>query len=53
MTKAFEDYNQLRVLKRPLTGLYLSFFLMVTLLILVRRDLDGVVSGRSGSPARC
>src|SRR3954453_12423939 len=34
MTKAFEDYNQLRVLKRPLTGLYLSFFLTVTLLIL-------------------
>ena len=34
MTKAFEDYNQLRVLKRPLTGLYLSFFLMITLLIL-------------------
>src|SRR3954463_9269770 len=34
LTKAFEDYNQLRVLKRPLTGLYLSFFLMVTLLIL-------------------
>ena len=34
MTKAFEDYNQLRVLKRPLTGVYLSFFLMVTLLIL-------------------
>src|SRR5262245_27785592 len=35
MTKAFEDYSQLRVLKRPLTGVYLSFFLMVTLLILV------------------
>ena len=35
MTKAFEDYNQLRVLKRPLTGVYLSFFLMVTLLILL------------------
>ncbi|MBW8866784.1 MAG: HAMP domain-containing protein [Acidobacteria bacterium] len=34
MAKAFEDYNQLRVLKRPLTGVYLSFFLMVTLLIL-------------------
>ena len=34
MTQAFENYNQLRVLKRPLTGLYLSFFLMVTLLIL-------------------
>jgi len=34
MTQAFESYNQLRVLRRPLTGLYLSFFLMVTLLIL-------------------
>jgi two-component system nitrogen regulation sensor histidine kinase NtrY len=34
MTQAFEDYNQLRVLRRPLTGLYLSFFVMVTLLIL-------------------
>jgi two-component system nitrogen regulation sensor histidine kinase NtrY len=35
MTRAYENYNQLRVLKRPLTGVYLSFFLMVTLLILV------------------
>jgi two-component system nitrogen regulation sensor histidine kinase NtrY len=35
MTRAFEDYNQLRVLKRPLTGVYLAFFLIVTLLILV------------------
>jgi two-component system nitrogen regulation sensor histidine kinase NtrY len=35
MTQAYEDYSQLRVLKRPLTGLYLSFFLMVTLFILV------------------
>ena len=35
MTVAFENYNQLRVFKRPLTGVYLSFFLMVTLLILV------------------
>jgi two-component system nitrogen regulation sensor histidine kinase NtrY len=35
MTQAFEKYNQLRVLKRPLAGVYLSFFLMVTLLILV------------------
>jgi two-component system nitrogen regulation sensor histidine kinase NtrY len=34
MTQAFENYNQLRVLKRPLTGVYLSFFLMVTLLVL-------------------
>ncbi len=35
MTEAFEHYSQLRVLKRPLTGVYLSFFLMVTLMILV------------------
>ena len=35
MTQAFESYKQLRVLKRPLTGVYLSFFLMVTLMILV------------------
>ena len=35
MTEAFENYNQLRVLKRPLAGVYLSFFLMVTLMILV------------------
>src|SRR5207245_1276768 len=34
MTQAFESYNQLRVLKRPLTGLYLAFFLLVTLFIL-------------------
>ena len=35
MTQAFQNYNQIRVLKRPLEGAYLSFFLMVTLLILV------------------
>ena len=35
MTQAFEKYTQMRVLKRPLTGVYLLFFLMVTLLILV------------------
>jgi len=35
MTQAFQNYNQIRVLKRPLAGVYLSFFLMVTLLILV------------------
>jgi two-component system nitrogen regulation sensor histidine kinase NtrY len=34
MARAFEDYTQLKVLKVPLTGVYLSFFLMVTLLIL-------------------
>ncbi|MGE3520691.1 MAG: ATP-binding protein, partial [Vicinamibacterales bacterium] len=35
MTVAYEQYSQLRVFKRPLTGVYLSFFLMVTLMILV------------------
>ncbi len=35
MTRAYEDYQQLRVLKQPLTGVYLSFFLMLTLMILV------------------
>jgi two-component system nitrogen regulation sensor histidine kinase NtrY len=35
MTNAYEEYTQARVLKRPITGVYLSFFLMVTLMILV------------------
>ena len=35
MTKAYEDYTQLRVLKQPLAGVYVSFFVMVTLPILV------------------
>jgi two-component system nitrogen regulation sensor histidine kinase NtrY len=35
MSKAYEDYTQLRVLKQPLAGVYVSFFVMVTLLILV------------------
>ena len=35
LTAAYEDYRQLRVLKAPLFGVYISFFLMVTLLILV------------------
>jgi two-component system nitrogen regulation sensor histidine kinase NtrY len=42
VTQAFENYNQLRVLRRPLTGVYLSFFLMVTLLILVGATWMGV-----------
>ena len=32
--QAFESYSQLQVLRRPLTGVYLSFFVMVTLTIL-------------------
>ena len=35
MTQEFENYNQLRIFSRPLTGVYLLFFLMVTLMILV------------------
>ena len=35
MTQAYEDYQQLRVLKQPLAGVYLSFFLTLTLMILV------------------
>jgi two-component system nitrogen regulation sensor histidine kinase NtrY len=42
MSQAFENYSQLRVLKRPLTGVYLSFFLMVTLMILVGATWMGV-----------
>jgi two-component system, NtrC family, nitrogen regulation sensor histidine kinase NtrY len=42
MARAFESYNQLRVLKRPLTGVYLSFFLMVTLTILVGASWMGL-----------
>jgi two-component system nitrogen regulation sensor histidine kinase NtrY len=35
IAQAYESYTQLRVLKRPLEGVYLSLFLMMTLLILV------------------
>jgi two-component system nitrogen regulation sensor histidine kinase NtrY len=35
MTGAFEGYQQLRVLKGPVTRVYVSFFLMLTLMILV------------------
>ncbi len=35
VTDAYEDYQQLRVLKGPLAGVYLSFFLTLTLMILV------------------
>jgi two-component system nitrogen regulation sensor histidine kinase NtrY len=42
MTKAYEDYQQLRVLKQPLAGVYLSFFLMLTLMILVAATWMGL-----------
>jgi two-component system nitrogen regulation sensor histidine kinase NtrY len=35
MTAAYESYQQLRVLKQPLAGVYSSFFLMLTLMILI------------------
>jgi two-component system nitrogen regulation sensor histidine kinase NtrY len=35
MTSAYEDYQQLRVLRQPLAGVYLSFFITLTLMILV------------------
>jgi two-component system nitrogen regulation sensor histidine kinase NtrY len=42
MTKAYEAYQQLRVLKRPLAGVYQSFFLMLTLMILVSATWMGL-----------
>ena len=42
MTEAYEEYNKLKVLKNPLLGVYLSFFLMVTLMILVSATWMGL-----------
>jgi two-component system nitrogen regulation sensor histidine kinase NtrY len=42
MTAAYEAYQQLRVLKRPLAGVYQSFFLMLTLMILVAATWMGL-----------
>src|SRR5262245_11143684 len=42
MTQAYEDYQQLRVLKQPLAGVYQSFFLMLTLMILVAATWMGL-----------
>ncbi len=42
MTEAYEAYQQLRVLKQPLTGVYISFFLMLTLMILVSATWMGL-----------
>jgi two-component system nitrogen regulation sensor histidine kinase NtrY len=39
---AYEDYTQLQVLRRPLFGVYLSFFLMMTLMILVGATWTGL-----------
>ena len=42
MTDAYEAYNKVRVLEKPLLGVYLSFFLMVTLMILVSATWMGL-----------
>ena len=42
MTKAYQDYTQLKVLSRPLAAVYLGFFVMVTLLILVSSTWMGL-----------
>ena len=42
ITEAYEDYSQLRVLRRPLEGVYLSLFLMMTLMILVSATWTGL-----------
>ncbi len=38
---AFERYQQLQYLRRPLEGVYLSFFLMITLMILLSATWTG------------
>ena len=42
INSAYETRNQMRVLRRPLTGVYLSFFLMITLMILFSATWTGV-----------
>jgi two-component system nitrogen regulation sensor histidine kinase NtrY len=42
ITEAYEKYNQLRTLQRPLQGIYLSLFLTMTLMILVSATWMGL-----------
>jgi two-component system nitrogen regulation sensor histidine kinase NtrY len=42
VTGAYEAYQQARVLRQPLTAVYLSFFVMLTLLILVAATWMGL-----------
>jgi two-component system, NtrC family, nitrogen regulation sensor histidine kinase NtrY len=42
ITEAYESYSQLRVLRWPLEGVYLSVFLMMTLMILVSATWMGL-----------
>ena len=43
---AYEAYSQMRVLRRPLAGVYLSFFVMLTLMILISATWLGVYVAR-------
>ena len=48
---AYEAYNQLRVLMRPVAGVYLSFFLMTTLVILIVATWLGIyIANQIGRP---
>lgn len=50
---AYEAYNQLLVLRQPLAGVYLSFFVMLTLMILISATWLGVyVAKRITSPVQ-
>ena len=42
ITENYENYSQLHVLRRPLQGVYLSLFLMMTLMILVSATWTGL-----------
>ena len=42
ISNAYESYSQLRVLRRPLAAVYLSFFVMITLMILISATWLGV-----------
>ena len=42
MTEAYEGYQQVQFFRQPLTGVYLSFFLMLTLMILVAATWMGL-----------
>jgi two-component system, NtrC family, nitrogen regulation sensor histidine kinase NtrY len=42
ITDAYEKYSQLHALRRPLQGVYLSLFLMMTLMILVSATWTGL-----------
>ena len=50
---AYEAYNQLRVLTRPVAGVYLSFFLMTTLIVLIAATWFGLyIAKRIGRPVQ-